>query len=145
MPQSATQPSEPRLSTRALYYASFVPLILLVLVFGVHAVMGVVGHQDFHSIIGVLGFGTLLTSVIVFLAGIHDGVVATLLLTKGKLFPALPWWVVFLYAGLWPITPRALIWFGDGPFEWVEVLIFAALAALAYWAHTARPKLTGAD
>lgn len=127
--------------TRGLYYASFIPLILIVLVFGVHAVQGVTGQQELRDIVSILGFGGTITAILVFFAGIHDGVVTALLVGKGKLFPRLPWWTVFLYAGIWPIVPRGMIWFGGGPFEWIEVVIFATLAGLAYWAHIARPKL----
>ncbi|MEM8949925.1 MAG: hypothetical protein AAGC99_11395 [Pseudomonadota bacterium] len=94
-----------------------------------------------RDIVGVLGLGTTIITILIFFAGIHDGVVAILLLAKGKLFPKLPWWIVFLYAGVWPIVPCAMIWFGSGLFEWIEVVIFGAIAALAYWAHIARPAM----
>ena len=141
MPQDTTHSSKPTIMNLALYVVSFLPLTLLLLVFGWHAVMGLIGHQDLHDIIAPLGFGELVTSVLVFLAGVHDGVVTALLVTKNALFPSLPFGVVFLYAGLWPIVPRGLIWYGGGSFEWIEVLIFAGIASLAYWAHTTRSSL----
>ena len=78
MPQATTHSSKPTSVNLVLYGISFLPLTLLVLVFGGHAVMGLIGHQDLHDIIAPLGFGALVTSVLVFLAGVHDGGVTAL-------------------------------------------------------------------
>lgn len=128
-----------------LYYASFIPLILVVLVFGVHAVQGLIGQQVLRDIVSVLGFSGTTTAILVFFAGIHDGAVTTLLIAKDKFFPRLPWWTVFVYAGVWPLVPRAMIWLSGEPFEWVEVAILATLANLAFWAHVTRPKIGVGD
>lgn len=141
MPSDSTSIQNSGTLSKGLFYASFIPLILVVLTFAVHAFQGVTGQQELRDIVSVLGFGSPIAVILVFFAGIHDGIVTIMLLAKGKLFPALPWVVVFLYAGIWPIVPRAMIWIGGGPFEWIEVLIFAALAGSAYWSHIARPKL----
>ena len=81
---------------RSLYFVSFLPVAMLVLVFAAHAFMGVTGAQELRDIVGGLGFGATLTVIFVFFAGIHDGIVAVLLVVKGKLVPSLPWGAVLL-------------------------------------------------
>ena len=125
---------------RVLFLLSFVPVIFVVLTFGSHAVMGLIGSADLKEIVSVLGFGSAITAILVFFTGIHDGAVTVVIIAKDKLFPNLPWWPVFIYAALWPIVPRAMIWMVGQPFEWIEVIIFGSMALATWAAQVARER-----
>lgn len=127
---------------RALFLLSFVPVILVALTFGSHAFMGLIGSADLKEVVSVLGFGSAITAILVFFTGLHDGAVTVLVLAKDRIFPSLPWWTVFVYAALWPIVPRVLIWMAGQPFEWVEAVIFGSMA-LAAWAGQVATKRYG--
>lgn len=125
---------------RVWFVLSYIPLALVVLTYGPHAVMGLIGSAELKEIVSVLGFGSAITSLLVFFTGLHDGAVTAMVLAKDKLFPKLPWWPVFIYAAIWPIVPRFLIWMSGQPFEWGEVLIFGSMPLAAWATQIARRK-----
>ena len=128
----------------ALYLASFIPLLLLIITFGGHAAMAFMGHPEIRQVVELLGFGLVATGLLVLLTGVHDTAVVVALLGMRRLFPRAPWWPLFLYAALWPIIPRLIIWSGGARFEWEEVGIFMTLTLLAYIFQVARTRLFAA-
>lgn len=118
-----------------MYSLSYMPFILIAATFSAHALRGILGAQESMEIVSALGFSYDATRVLVLLAGFLDAAVVLMLLTKDKLFGWLPWSIVYLWTGAWPIVPRAIVFLGGGPFEWIEVLIFSALSFVAYAAH----------
>lgn len=120
---------------RILYVLSFIPLILLILTFGIHAWWGISGKQELIQIVSVLGFDEFTTRILLYLAGLHDAAVAVLLLINSWLIPKRYWKFIYVWAAIWPIVPRVLIWMGGSPFEWVEVVIFATLSIVAALTH----------
>lgn len=140
MPTEIVETHPPAFAKRVWLVLSYIPLVLVVLTYGTHAVMGLTGSAELKGIVSVLRFGSPFTAVLVFFAGIHDGAVCLMVIFKEKLFPKLPWWPVFVYAAIWPVVPRLLIWMAGNPFEWVEVLIFGTMSLSAWGAQTARNR-----
>ncbi|MEW7290299.1 hypothetical protein [Aquimarina sp. 2304DJ70-9] len=86
-----------------------------------------------YSILNVLELDILDTLVGLLLIGFHDAIIVALLLFKEKLVPKLPIVYVYIWAGIWPIIPRFILWGGGAPFDWVEVLIFTKLSTISYY------------
>lgn len=122
---------------KAKHLALYIPLIILVVIYGGHAVGGLLGSEEFYRLIAVLGFSDSMTRLLVFAIFPLDGLVALLLIFGGKLSRNFPWDWLFLWAGLWPWVPRVLELMGGYELEWGDAVAASVLAALAYylWHH----------
>ncbi len=115
---------------RALYYVFFA---FLVLTYATHSIRSFIGTPDKYEVLSVFNLDYMSSLLLLLMAGIHDLLVVILLLFKKKIFPKIPILYVYIWAGMWPIVPRLILWAGGYSFEWVEVFIFAALSTISYF------------
>ena len=127
---------------KVLLALSYVPLVYLVYVYAGHGVVeAFIERKEFLEIIGILGFGPIITYILLGATGVLDTFVAILLVRKDTFFPKLPYFVLYAWAGLWPIIPRIIEWYGGMNPEPMEAVYLAVVAAVAYAMHLYRKKV----
>lgn len=113
----------------------YLPLFLLILIYFGHGFEGFTGSEEFTKIVAVLGLSSSLTAWLVFLIGPLDTGVALLLTFGKRIFPALSWKYLYLWAGLWPWVPRVFELYGGLEVEYFDGIALSILALLAYYLH----------
>ncbi len=121
---------------------SYVPLIYIIYVYAQHGVVEAFIEQDeFFEVISILGFGSIITYILLGVVGVLDTFVAILFIRKDMFFPKLPYLVLYIWAGLWPIVPRVIEWYGGMDPEPMEAVYIAAIAVVAYLMHLYHKKI----
>ncbi len=118
---------------RLVKLLSYIPVVLLVIIYTKHSIEAFIGVKYMYDILNILELDILSALVLLVLVGFHDALVATILLFKEKLVPKLSTVYVYIWAGIWPIVPRFILWGGGAPFDWIEVLIFTKLSTISYY------------
>jgi hypothetical protein len=127
---------------KILLALSYVPLIYIIYVYAEHGIVeAFIERDEFLQIIGTLGFGKIITYILLGGIGIVDTFVAILFIRKDMFFPKLPYFVLYLWAGLWPIVPRLIEWRGGMDPEPMEAVYVAGIAAAAYLMHLYHKKM----
>ncbi len=112
---------------------SYVPFVYLVYIYAGHGIVeGLIEREEFAEIIGGLGFGTLVTTLLVFGTGLLDTFVAILLVAREKIWPQLPVLWLYLWVGLWPWVPRLVEMIGGLEPEFEDAIVLSIVAAVAY-------------
>ncbi len=127
---------------KILLALSYLPLIYIIYIYAGHGtVEAFIERTEFLEIIGILGFGPVITYILLGMVGVLDTFVAILFIRKDMFFPKLPYFVLYLWAGLWPVVPRVIEWYGGMDPEPMEAVSVAIIAALAYAMHLYHKKV----
>jgi len=116
--------------TQLSYY---LPLSVLAAMFGGMAVLGLVGAEEFYTILAVLNQSDTVTTLLVHSVFLLDGAVFLLLVFGNKLSTQFPWQYLFIWTGLWPWVPRVLEFKGGLEPEVGDAIVLSIAAALAYY------------
>jgi hypothetical protein len=127
---------------KILLALSYVPLIYIIYVYARHGVVeAFIERTEFLEIIGILGFGPVITYFLLGVTGALDTFVAILFIRKDMFFPKMPYAFLYLWAALWPIVPRVIEWYGGMDPEPMEAVYVAVIAAAAYAMHIYHKKV----
>lgn len=98
-------------------------------------------REECLEIIGILGLGQIVTYFLLGCVGVLDPFVAILFIRKDMFFPNLPYLYLYVWAGLWPVVPRVIEWYGGMDPEPMESVGVAVIAAAAYAMHVYHKKV----
>lgn len=126
---------------KILFALSYAPLIYTIYVYAGHGVVeAFIERDEFLEIIGILGFGPIITYFLLGCVGVLDTFVAILFIRKDMFFPKMPYFYLYVWAGLWPVVPRLIEWYGGMDPEPMEAVVVAVIAAAAYIMHLYHKK-----
>lgn len=118
--------------------ALYIPVLILLGIFGGHAIGGLMQDPEFLKLVGTLGFDAETNRYLVYSIFLFDGLVVLFLLLGSRICDNFPWKFLYIWVGLWPWIPRYLEMRGGYEMEWGEALFITVLAFVAYKLHTSK-------